>query len=139
MSKPDLDNAAAISSLVELFYTRVLTDPLLAPLFTQVARIDPDAHLPTIKAFWRKMLLGDPAYARNMVARHGAVHARVAFEARHFDRWLALFTHTLEHNFAGPYTERARTLATRMAANLQRNLDAYTAAQGRSEVPGPPP
>ena len=126
--KPDLDHPAAISALVDRFYARVLSDPTLAPVFTEVARIDLDTHIPTIKAFWRKMLLGDPAYARNMVARHAAVHARFPLRARHFDRWLTLFTQTVERDFAGPYADRARTLAARIAANLERNLDACAGA-----------
>ena len=126
--KPDLDHPAAISTLVDRFYAQVLSDPTLAPVFTEVARIDVDTHIPVIKAFWRKMLLGDPGYARNMVARHAAVHARFPLRARHFDRWLMLFNRTVERDFAGPYADRARTLATRIAANLERNLDACVEA-----------
>ncbi len=123
----DLNSAEAISELVDAFYARVLVDPTLAPMFTQVAAVDLDHHLPTIKAFWRKMLLGRPDYDRNMVARHAAVHARMPLTRRHFDRWLALFTRTIDERFAGPGADRARTLAVRIAANLERNLDEYAA------------
>lgn len=125
----DLNDPEAISELVDAFYARVLVDPTLAPMFTQVAAVDLDHHLPTIKAFWRKMLLGRPDYDRNMVARHAAVHARMPLTGRHFDRWLALFTRTIEERFAGPGADRARTLAVRIAANLERNLDDYAADQ----------
>lgn len=121
----DLNSPEAISELVDAFYARVLVDPTLAPMFTQVAAVDLDDHLPTIKAFWRKMLLGRPDYDRNMVARHAAVHARMPLTRRHFDRWLALFTRTIDERFAGPGADRARTLAVRIAANLERNLDEY--------------
>lgn len=125
MTRPDLDNGAAIDRLVDAFYARVLTDPTLAPVFTEVAAIDLDRHLPRIKAFWRKMLLGEDGYRRNMVARHAAVHARFGLGRRHFDRWLALFTRTVDERFAGPYAARARRLALTIAANLARNLDEY--------------
>lgn len=123
----DLNSPEAVSELVDAFYARVLVDPTLAPMFTQVAAVDLDHHLPTIKAFWRKMLLGRPDYDRNMVARHAAVHARMPLTPRHFDRWLALFTRTIDERFAGPGADRARTLAVRIAANLERNLDEYAA------------
>lgn len=126
MQHHDLDGPAAIDRLVDAFYARVLVDPTLAPVFTEVARIDLDHHLPTIKAFWRKMLLGHSDYARNMVARHAAVHTHLPLGPRHFDRWLALFTRTVDDHFAGPGAERTKLLARRIAANLERNLDAYS-------------
>lgn len=128
MAKPDLDNTAAIDCLVDAFYARVLTDPTLAPVFTEVAGIDLETHLPRIKAFWHKMLLGEPGYRRNMVLRHAAVHARFPLGQRHFDRWLALFVQTVDEGFAGPFAARARHLARTIAWNLARNLDACTAS-----------
>ncbi len=125
MQHRDLDDPRAIDRLVDAFYARVLLDPTLAPVFTAVAGVDLDHHLPVIKAFWRKMLLGHRDYARNMVARHAAVHARLPLRRRHFDRWLALFTRTIDDHFAGPGAERAKRLARHIAANLERNIDAY--------------
>ena len=136
MQQRDIDDPAAIARLVDAFYARVLVDPTLAPVFTEVARVDLDHHLPTIKAFWRKMLLGHPDYARNMVARHATVHARLPLGRRHFDRWLALFTRTVDDHFAGPGAERAKLLAQRIAANLERNLDTY-AGQAGPDAPAP--
>lgn len=120
----DLDGPQAISELVDAFYRKVLADPTLAPVFIDVARVDLDEHLPIIKAFWRRMLLGHHSYARNMVARHAAVHARFGLGQRHFDRWLALFTETVDERFAGPRAERARRLACTIAANLRDHLHA---------------
>jgi hemoglobin len=118
----DLDAPEAIDALVERFYARVLRDPLLAPLFTEVAAIDLDHHLPLIKAYWRKMLLGDPGYSRHMMAKHRAVDARRPLEARHYERWLSLFEAALDEGARGPLTERARVLARRIARNMRRNL-----------------
>jgi len=119
----DLDAPGAIDALVERFYARVLRDPLLAPLFTEVAGIDLAHHLPRIKAYWRKMLLGDSGYRRHMMAKHRAVDSRSAFEGRHYDRWLLLFETALDEGACGPVTERARMLARRIAGNMRRNLE----------------
>lgn len=123
-ARRDLDNPWAVSELVDAFYRKVLADPTLAPVFVHVARVDLDEHLPIIKAFWCRMLLGHRSYARNMVARHAAVHARFCLERRHFDRWLALFTDTVDERFAGRYAEHARRLAYTIAANLRDYLHA---------------
>lgn len=122
--RPDLDSAERIDAFVEAFYARVFRDPLLAPLFLEAVGAQPAAHLGRIKAYWRRMLLGDPAYQRNMVALHRAVDARRPFSEAHYARWLALFEDTLRVNHAGPLAERAGTLARRIAANLRRNLEA---------------
>jgi hemoglobin len=121
----DLDSAEAIGRFVDAFYARVLADPLLAPLFLEVAGIDLAAHLPRIKAYWAKMLHGDRAYRRHMMARHRAVDARHPFQAVHYRRWLELFEVTLAEEARGPFADRAKTLARRIAGNMRRNLEAH--------------
>ena len=120
--RPDLDDPEAVDRLVDAFYAKVLDDEMLAPIFTEIAAVDLEQHLPTIKSFWRKMLFGHRDYRRNMVARHVAVHARQPLGPHHFERWLALFTAALDEHFAGPYAERARQLAHTIAANLAHYL-----------------
>jgi hemoglobin len=124
---PDLDSPAAIDRFVDAFYARVLADPLLAPLFLDVAGIELQAHLPRIKAYWAKMLLGDAAYRRHMMARHRAVHRRSRFTDAHYERWLALFELTLSEQASGPVSERAGELARRIAGNMRRNLQQFAA------------
>jgi len=119
----DLDRAEHIDAFVDDFYARVFRDPLLAPLFLDLAAVDPALHLPRIKAYWCRMLLGETGYRDNMVRRHRALDARQRFEAAHYARWLSLFEATLAEGFAGPFAERAGTLARRIAGNLRRNLE----------------
>ena len=119
---PDLDSAAEIDRFVDAFYGRVLADPLLAPLFTDVARVDLAAHLPRIRAYWRKMLLGEDVYKRHMMRRHRAVDARRRFTDEHYERWVLLFEETLSEGFAGPVADRAGGLARRIAGNMRQNI-----------------
>jgi hemoglobin len=124
MARPDLDSPEQIAVFVDRFYQRLLADPQLRPIFIDTAGIDLPTHLPRIRAYWRKMLLGDPAYRRHTMNIHRAVHVRRPFTPADFERWLALFTATLDAGFAGPLSERARSLATRIAANMQAGLGA---------------
>ena len=131
----DLDNAAAIDAFVEAFYARLLRDPLLAPIFFDVANIDLPVHLPRIKAYWRKMLLGDAtAYSGHMMARHRALDARRRLGAEDYERWLSLFEQTLDAGFAGPGADRARELGRRIAGNMRRNLSVTRVGNGRIPV-----
>lgn len=120
----DLDTPEAIAGLLDAFYRKVLADDRLRPLFVEVAKIDLETHLPRIRAYWCKMLLGKhDAYRRNMVARHLALHARHPLQPDDFKRWLKLFRETVDDDFAGPNADRAKTLATRIVRNLMQLTD----------------
>ncbi len=120
---PDLDEPGQIDTFVDRFYERVLQDPDLAPLFLDVAAIRLADHLPRIKAYWRKMLLGEKTYRRHMMEKHRALDHRRPLQESHYDRWLLLFEATLDGSHAGPVSDRARTLARRVARNMRRNLE----------------
>lgn len=121
--KPDLDTPEAIHAMVQSFYDRLLNDPLMRPVFVDTAGINLAHHIPTIEAYWRKMLLGEKgAYTRNMVAKHAAVHARSPLRPEHFERWGEYFHETLDEQFSGPVTERAHRIADRILANLEHWL-----------------
>ncbi|CUR45363.1 group III truncated hemoglobin [Alloalcanivorax xenomutans] len=120
--RPDLDSPEQIDRMVSLFYQRILEDPLLAPVFLEVARIDLDEHLPLIAAFWKKLLLGDDRYNRHMMAKHRAVDDKMPLTGAHHERWLGLFMANLDQHFEGPHTDRARQLAARIIDNLYEQL-----------------
>ncbi|MFO7858952.1 MAG: group III truncated hemoglobin [Ectothiorhodospiraceae bacterium] len=134
----DLDSPEAIDAFIDAFYARVFQDRLLAPVFLDVAAIDPPEHLAVIKAYWRKMLLGRPDYARNMMARHETVHGHRFLERRHFRRWLRLYRTTLARHYQGPYARRADFLAVTIAGNMQKWLHSTEGQErARSRVTAP--
>ncbi len=124
MDLPDLDSRERIEQFVQCFYRRMLRDEALAPIFLDVAAIDLQVHLPRIVDYWCKLLLGQRGYKRHTMNIHREVHRRRAFRRGDFERWLQLFTETLDERFAGPGAERARRVATSIAANMERGLEA---------------
>ena len=125
MSKPclpDLDSRDKVEQFVDSFYQRVLADPRLAPIFLDVAAIDLDVHLPHIRNYWCKLLLGESSYRRHTMNIHRALHAQQPLEEADFQRWLALFKATLDEGYIGPYAEKARRIAGAIAGNMQKNL-----------------
>lgn len=124
----DLDTEAAIGTFIDRFYGRVLKDPLLAPLFLDVAQVDLAEHLPRIKAYWHKMLLGGTAYRRHMMAKHRSLDRQAPLGSVHYARWLEHFEAVLDDSAEGPVADRARTLARRIAGNMRRNLEATRVA-----------
>lgn len=119
---PDLDNRARIEQFVDAFYEDLLADPVLAPIFIDTAAIDLSVHLPHIKDYWCKLLLGETDYRRHTMNIHRALHDKRPLQAADFDRWLALFIDALETGYSGPRADRARQVATAIAANMQASL-----------------
>ena len=122
--KPDLDSRENIEAFLDLFYQRILEDPQLSPIFLEVAAIDLDVHLPHIRDYWCKLLLGERGYRRHTMNIHRQLHGRQALQSGDFQRWLALFNATLDDNFAGQHAERARQVAAAIAANMEASLTA---------------
>ena len=120
--KPDLDSRPNIEAFVDAFYARLLKDERLAPIFLDVAAIELDQHLPHIKDYWCKLLLGEQAYQRHTMNIHRRLHAKRPLNAADFERWLAHFHATAEAGFSGPKTQRAKGLATSIARNMQATL-----------------
>ena len=120
--KPDLDSREAIESFVDRFYARLLADEQLAPVFLDVAEIDLSVHLPHIKDYWCKLLLGEQGYRRHTMNIHRQLHGKQALRPEDFQRWLALFNATLDEGFSGERTERARRIAAAIARNMESSL-----------------
>jgi hemoglobin len=121
-NKTDLDSRQNIEAFVDLFYQRILSDELLAPIFIDVAEIDLNAHLPHIKNYWCKLLLGDKAYNRHTMNIHRQLHGKRPLVAVDFQRWLDTFIATVDDNFAGERAGRAKIVAATIAANMAKGL-----------------
>lgn len=108
---------AMIERLVRAFYGKVRADDLLGPVFDE--RIaDWEPHLQRMCAFWSSVALMTGRY-------HGAPmekHLPLPVDARHFDRWLALFEETAREvcppAAAALFVERAQ----RIAASLELGI-----------------
>lgn len=119
---PDLRTRAELDDLLRAFYVRAFADPLLGPVFVDVARMDLDAHLPVIGAFWEKVLFNTGSYEGQPMHVHRTLHQQEPLTGAHFEGWLAIWTQTLDERHAGPTTERAKRHAGRIAVAMHRHL-----------------
>ena len=116
----DIETRADVERLVRAFYGRALTDPMIGWLFTDVAQLDLEAHVPRITSFWETILLGAQSYGGGAFRPHAALHARVGLRSGHFERWLVLWRETVDELFAG---DRAPSSPSRMpCAWLARSM-----------------
>jgi hemoglobin len=130
----DVENRSDVSALVDEFYRRAFADRLIGPIFTEVAKMDLAHHLPIITDFWETVLLGAGTYRRNMLQLHLALNRRFPLEAEHFERWLEIWTGTVDEHFAGQKAELAKTQAHRIAGSVYRRIHGRSASSFESLV-----
>ena len=111
-----------IAFFVERFYEGMLADPQLAPIFVDVADINLDIHLPHIKDYWCKLLLGEQQYQRHTMNIHRTLHGKRSLQPADFERWLRLFINTVDAHFVGERAERAKRVAAAIATNMESSL-----------------
>ena len=121
-SPRDLRNRTDVEVLVRTFYERAFDDPLLGPVFIDVAELDLDAHLPVMCDFWETMLFRAGLYRRNAFEVHARLHTKAPLSAAHFRRWLALWVSTTDDLFTGPRAQTAKIQAGRIAWAISRRL-----------------
>jgi hemoglobin len=119
---PDMDSRQNIEFFVDRFYEGLLADEQLAPIFVDVAEIDLAVHLPHIKDYWCKLLLGEKGYQRHTMNIHRQLHTKRALHPRDFQRWLDFFVSTVDAHFAGERSDRAKQVAAVIAANMEQSL-----------------
>lgn len=100
----DIETFDDIRLLVDTFYDQVKLDPVIGPVFTDVAKTDWAAHLPKMYAFWEFLLLGGSNYSANPLEKHRPF----ALTEAHFDAWVRLFHGTIDQLFEGPKAADAK-------------------------------
>ncbi len=123
--RSDIQTREDVERLVRAFYGRALTDPFIGWIFTDVARLDLDAHVPQITSFWATVLLGDGSYRGGAFRPHAELHGRVGLRMGHFDRWLQLWFGTVDELFAGERANQAKIHALRVGRAFHDRLQGF--------------
>ena len=123
--RADINNRTDIDLLMRVFYERALVDETIGRIFTEVAHLDLESHLPIIGDFWEAILFRSGDYAargRNPMEVHRQLHLRSAFEPKHFEQGLALFVRCVDEEFEGPRADFIKMRAQAIANRFQENL-----------------
>jgi hemoglobin len=121
-TRHDIDTRADCEQLVRCFYGRALEDPVIGWLFTDVAHLDLESHVPRITNFWETILLGAHSYGGGAFRPHLELNAKATLKRGHFDRWLYLWRDTVDSLFEGDRAELAKAHATRVARAFEARL-----------------
>jgi hemoglobin len=87
--------------LVEYFCTKAISKQTIGHIFTEVAKLNLETHLPVICNFWESILLGNPVYRGNPMLKHLELAEKTALTQVHFEVWLAVWEETVRELFAG--------------------------------------
>ncbi|AIY01144.1 hypothetical protein ART_1545 [Arthrobacter sp. PAMC 25486] len=125
----DIATRGDILTLVETFYTKAFADETIGLIFTEVAHMDLPRHMPIMADFWQTVLFKAGLYSRNALKIHFDIHAKEALTLEHFNRWLQLWTNTVDELFAGEKAEMAKVQAHLIAGSLHRRVTGRPASQ----------
>ena len=131
----DIRDRADCERLVRAFYGKALEDPIIGFIFTDVAKLDLEAHVPRITSFWQTVLLGEKTYNGGAFGPHAHLHERVELKRGHFDRWLQLWFGTVDELFAGETANLAKVHALRVASAFHNRLQSSRRPPTRSRCP----
>lgn len=120
----DLENRDDLLLLVTKFYQKLLADNSISYLFTDVAKINVDHHLPVLVDFWDSVLFQSDTYHKNAMLPHMALHQKSPLQKHHFETWLCYFKETVEELFEGQNAivikEKATSIATVMQIKIKQ-------------------
>lgn len=121
---PDIATRNDIEKIMSAFYGKLLEDNNINYIFTDVAKIDLEKHLPHIADFWEQNLLGSGSYRNNVLKIHLDLNDKTPLVATHFMTWLGHLNTTIDEHFSGEKAEtmktRALSVATVMQIKMQR-------------------
>jgi hemoglobin len=135
----DIETREDVEQLVRAFYGRAMDDPMIGYLFTDIAHLDLEAHVPVITSFWETMLLGARSYGGGAFGVHAELHLKSPLRRAHFDRWLALWEQSVDERHAGQRADLAKHHARRVARAFHQRLSGRAWEAEEPQRSGPLP
>ncbi len=118
-SVKEITSIEDIKMLVDTFYERVRADELIGPVFNERIQDRWPQHLEKMYTFWQTILLNQQTYFGNPFPPH----ASLPIYTEHFNRWIELFTQTIEQLFSGKIAEEAKWRAGKMAEIFESKIE----------------
>jgi hemoglobin len=120
--KKDIIGRVDIENLVTSFYDKVIKDETIGFIFTDIAKVNWEKHLPIMFDFWENVIFYTGIYHGDPMNVHRHLHKQFPLNDEHFSKWILLFNQTVDENFKGPNAllakQRALSIATVMRIKL---------------------
>ncbi|MCU4156337.1 group III truncated hemoglobin [Carboxylicivirga sp. A043] len=126
MTRSKLQTRNDIELLVRQFYSKIQIDDLLGPFFNKMIpnEIEWEKHYQLLTDFWELNLMEVKGFDGNPAkAHHGVDKAfKQSITTKHFDRWVELWTETIDQLYEGEMAEKAKMRAQNMAKGMYKKI-----------------
>jgi hemoglobin len=123
MLKKDIENRADLEKMLEAFYKKVFKDDLISHFFLEVVPLDLETHIPVITDFWESVLLDGRGYRKNVMEIHLNISKKSRIEKVHLDRWVKIFSETVDEMFEGTKASLAKQRAVSIATMMNIKIN----------------
>ena len=120
----DIESRTDLELLTSKFYNRLLTDENINYIFTDVAKINLEEHLPIITDFWELSIFHTGNYRNNPMQIHIELNDKKQLTSAQFDIWLQHFNATTDDLFTGPNADKIKTRALSIATIMKIKVSA---------------
>lgn len=127
MEKHDIQTREDVELLVNQFYDKIKIDGQLGGIFWGAIGENWSEHLEIMYRFWQTILLKESTYTGSPFRPH----ASMPLQATHFDRWMQLFSETVDTLFAGPTAATAKLQAQSMASMFLKRIETKRQSPGK--------
>ena len=126
----DITSLEDIKLLVDTFYNKVQKDEFIGPIFNEkIANRWPE-HLEKMYRFWQTILLEVHSYTGSPFPPH----KHLPVDKEHFDRWMEIFTETVDVLFTGAIAEEAKLRAKNMAEMFNYKINYFRDADQKGDL-----
>lgn len=122
MMKKDITSRKDIEILVDEFYSKIRKDEQIGFIFSDIAKVNWEKHLPIMYDFFENMLFYTGSYTGNPMELHKHVNRLFPLTKDHFRQWNYLFSKTVDELFEGVTArlvkQRVKSISTVMQIKI---------------------
>ncbi len=115
----DIENKDDLYLLVDEFYKKLLNDPEISYIFTDIVKIKLEEHLPILVTFWSQSLFNTGGYFNNLTQIHLDISKKEYLTPELYKIWLNHFNTTVNELFKGQNADKIITQALSIATVME--------------------
>ena len=129
--KNDIVSRKDIEILVDEFYSKIKTDEQIGFIFSDIAMVNWEKHLPVMYDFFENMLFYTGSYTGNPMELHKHINRLFPLTEEHFRQWYYLFSTTVDELFEGTTANLVKQRAKSIAAVMQIKIINGSSSAGK--------
>ena len=121
-TRNDIETIMDIELLVNSFYQKLQTNPVIGYIFMDMVHLDKKMYLREMANFWENTLFYTGSYAGNPILFHKNLNKIFNLTTGHFIEWNTLFNATVDELFSGEKASLAKQRAIGISSVVQTEI-----------------